>query len=72
MSVVQKRDNRVHASHFLFQKRDSHAHAPRFPKPKDEGWFLVIGDVEQYEVLALKRVGYEYRNHTYCHLLLHV
>ena len=41
------------------QKRDSHAHAPRFPKAKDEGWFLVLGDVEQYEVVALKRVGYE-------------
>uniref|UniRef100_K1RGX5 Activating signal cointegrator 1 complex subunit 3 n=1 Tax=Magallana gigas TaxID=29159 RepID=K1RGX5_MAGGI len=41
-----------------FKKRDSKAHAPRFPKPKDEGWFLIIGDIENREVVALKRVGY--------------
>ncbi|GFS12419.1 activating signal cointegrator 1 complex subunit 3-like [Elysia marginata] len=39
------------------QKRDQKAHAPRFPKPKDEGWILVVGDPEAREVLALKRVG---------------
>lgn len=44
--------------HFYLQKRDSKAHAPRFPKPKDEGWFLIIGDIENREVVALKRVGY--------------
>ena len=32
------------------------AHAPRFPKPKDEGWFLTLGCVERQELLALKRV----------------
>ena len=41
-----------------FQKRDSKAHAPRFPKPKDEGWFLIVGDVESRDVIALKRVGF--------------
>ena len=28
----------------------------RFPKPKDEGWFLVLGSVEDRELIALKRV----------------
>ncbi|GFO03586.1 activating signal cointegrator 1 complex subunit 3-like [Plakobranchus ocellatus] len=39
------------------QKRDSKAHAPRFPKPKDAGWILVVGDTDAREVLALKRVS---------------
>uniref|UniRef100_A0A8B9HKM1 Activating signal cointegrator 1 complex subunit 3 n=1 Tax=Astyanax mexicanus TaxID=7994 RepID=A0A8B9HKM1_ASTMX len=40
------------------RKQDSKAQAPRFPKPKDEGWFLVLGEVEKKELLAIKRVGY--------------
>ena len=43
--------------HICPQKRDQKAHAPRFPKPKDEGWILVVGDTEAREVLALKRVS---------------
>ncbi|KAH3727105.1 hypothetical protein DPMN_053030 [Dreissena polymorpha] len=43
---------------FIFQKNDSKAHAPRFPKPKDEGWFLIVGDVQNKELVALKRVPY--------------
>uniref|UniRef100_A0A4W6ERX7 Activating signal cointegrator 1 complex subunit 3 n=1 Tax=Lates calcarifer TaxID=8187 RepID=A0A4W6ERX7_LATCA len=45
------------------RKQDSKAQAPRFPKVKDEGWFLVIGEVDRRELLAVKRVGYV-RNHT--------
>lgn len=30
----------------------------RFPKPKNEGWFLTLGNQESGELLALKRVGY--------------
>jgi len=30
---------------------------------KDEGWFLVVGEVDRRELLAVKRVGYV-RNHT--------
>ncbi|XP_031431613.1 activating signal cointegrator 1 complex subunit 3 isoform X2 [Clupea harengus] len=45
------------------RKQDSKAQAPRFPKPKDEGWFLVLGEVDKKELLAVKRVGY-IRNHT--------
>ncbi|KAM3873609.1 activating signal cointegrator 1 complex subunit 3 [Diretmus argenteus] len=44
------------------RKQDSKAQAPRFPKAKDEGWFLVVGEVERRELLAVKRVGYV-RNH---------
>ncbi|XP_016378084.1 activating signal cointegrator 1 complex subunit 3-like, partial [Sinocyclocheilus rhinocerous] len=45
------------------RKQDSKAQAPRFPKPKDEGWFLVLGEVEKKELLAIKRVGF-IRNHS--------
>nr|XP_046256523.1 activating signal cointegrator 1 complex subunit 3 [Scatophagus argus] len=45
------------------RKQDSKAQAPRFPKAKDEGWFLIIGEVDRRELLAVKRVGYV-RNRT--------
>ncbi|XP_058504063.1 activating signal cointegrator 1 complex subunit 3 [Solea solea] len=45
------------------RKQDSKAQAPRFPKAKDEGWFLVMGEVDRRELVALKRVGYV-RNHS--------
>ncbi|XP_077383335.1 activating signal cointegrator 1 complex subunit 3 isoform X2 [Festucalex cinctus] len=45
------------------RKQDSKAQAPRFPKVKDEGWFLVIGEVDHKALLAVKRIGYV-RNHT--------
>ncbi|GLG93341.1 Putative activating signal cointegrator 1 complex subunit 3 B [Gryllus bimaculatus] len=32
------------------------AHCPKFPRGKDEGWFLVLGNVECFELFALKRV----------------
>ncbi|KAH7946798.1 hypothetical protein HPB52_004318 [Rhipicephalus sanguineus] len=31
--------------------------APHYPKPKDESWFLVLGDREHKELIALKRTG---------------
>ncbi len=40
------------------QPSDSKAHAPRFPKAKDEGWWIVLGEVDSRELLALKRVGF--------------
>uniref|UniRef100_A0A8C0HYS9 Helicase C-terminal domain-containing protein n=1 Tax=Balaenoptera musculus TaxID=9771 RepID=A0A8C0HYS9_BALMU len=43
-------------------KQDRHAITPRFPKSKDEGWFLILGEVDKRELIALKRVGYV-RNH---------
>lgn len=45
------------------RRQDSKAQSPRFPKAKDEGWFLVLGEVDRKELLAVKRVGYV-RNRT--------
>lgn len=42
--------------HRVNRGQDLRIHAPKFPKPKDEGWFLVLGEVESGELLALKRV----------------
>jgi activating signal cointegrator complex subunit 3 len=41
----------------FFQKFDTKAHAPRFSKAKDAGWWLVLGVVDDGELLALKRIG---------------
>lgn len=40
----------------LNRTKDLRVHAPKFPKAKDEGWFLVLGEVESGELIALKRV----------------
>jgi activating signal cointegrator complex subunit 3 len=37
--------------------KDMKVFAPKFSKPKDEGWFMVLGDVEYRDVIALKRLG---------------
>ena len=37
---------------------DPKAYAPKFPKTKDEGWWLVLGEVDSGELLALKRIGF--------------
>ncbi|XP_071491238.1 activating signal cointegrator 1 complex subunit 3-like [Diadema antillarum] len=42
----------------LRRSRESKAHTPRFPKAKDEGWWLVLGDVDNKDLLALKRIGF--------------
>lgn len=33
-------------------------HCPKFSKIKDEGWFLILGDPNQAELIALKRCSY--------------
>lgn len=38
--------------------KSRHVHAPMFPKPKDEGWILILGCVDSGELLALKRSAY--------------
>ena len=39
------------------QRHDTRAYTPRFPKAKDEGWWVLIGEVDSGELLALKRLG---------------
>jgi antiviral helicase SLH1 len=39
-------------------ERDGRVYAPRFPKPQNEGWFVVVGDLAADEVIAVKRVGW--------------
>lgn len=51
LTVQLTRANRV-------ARKDNRAYTTRFQKPKDEGWILVLGDIETKEVLALKRIGY--------------
>ncbi len=41
----------------FLQKWESRAFAPKFPKVKDEGWILILGDRETRELVALKRLG---------------
>ncbi|KAI8158619.1 putative helicase mug81 [Colletotrichum sp. SAR 10_70] len=39
-------------------ERDAHVYAPRFPKPQNEGWFVVLADAARDEVIAVKRAGW--------------
>ncbi|KAB5540523.1 Sec63 Brl domain-containing protein, partial [Coniochaeta sp. 2T2.1] len=39
-------------------EREGRIFAPRFPKPQNEGWFVVVGDLVADEVIAVKRVGW--------------
>lgn len=32
-------------------------HCPKFHRGKDEGWFIVLGDIKRRELIALKRVS---------------
>lgn len=46
-------------NYIFFQgKQDTKAIAPRFSKVKDEGWFVILGEVDKKELVALKRVVY--------------
>lgn len=49
------------------RKTSNHIYSPKFPKPKDEGWFLTLGSIENRELLAMKRVAY--RNNKSSHQL---
>ncbi|KAL2874482.1 putative steryl acetyl hydrolase mug81 [Colletotrichum sp. CLE4] len=39
-------------------ERDAHVYAPRFPKPQNEGWFVLLADPTRDDVLAVKRAGW--------------
>lgn len=39
-------------------EREARIYAPRFPKPQNEGWFVIVGDLAKDEIYALKRVGW--------------
>nr|ADE77338.1 unknown [Picea sitchensis] len=39
-------------------KSGSRAFAPRFPKIKDEAWWLVLGNTKTWELYALKRISF--------------
>lgn len=47
-------------------RRSSNYIYSRFPKPKDEGWFLTMGDQENGELIALKRVSLKSNRNTNC------
>jgi antiviral helicase SLH1 len=51
LTVSLKRINQV-------SERDARIYAPKFPKPQTEGWFVVVGDVNKDEIMAIKRVGW--------------
>jgi activating signal cointegrator complex subunit 3 len=37
---------------------DSKTLCSRFSKAKDEGWWVVLGEIDSGELLALKRIGF--------------
>lgn len=53
IAVNIKRLNKYQSSRNSSSPR---THAPKFPKPRDEGWFLVLGETDGRELLALKRL----------------
>jgi hypothetical protein len=56
--AVAPSDEAMVTVHIKRRGRSSqHAYSPAFPKEVDESWFILLGDVEHEEVLALKRVG---------------
>jgi hypothetical protein len=40
-----------------FRYPDSGAYVPQFPKRKEEGWWLILGDPHTGELIALRRVN---------------
>ena len=37
--------------------------APRYPKKKEEGWWLVVGDTKTNQLVAIKRVWLDHGFH---------
>lgn len=36
-------------------------HAPRFPVPKEEGWWVALGDPKNGTLIAIKRLSFQVR-----------
>lgn len=56
----------------LNKRKDIRVHAPRFPKPKDESWFLTMGSIETKELLALKRFTFGRRKEVFHNFIYQV
>ncbi|XP_028098756.1 DExH-box ATP-dependent RNA helicase DExH14-like [Camellia sinensis] len=50
------------------RRKQSRAFTPRFPKLKDEAWWLVLGNTSTSELYALKRVSFSNRLVTHMEL----
>jgi len=50
ISITMRRLNRL-------GKEGVKVHAPKYQKPKDEGWVVVVGSPDTRELVALKRIG---------------
>merc|ERR1719308_602570 len=50
ISITMRRMNKL-------RKEGVKVHAPKYQKPKDEGWIVMVGSPESRELFALKRVG---------------
>ncbi|KAJ0048161.1 hypothetical protein Pint_16233 [Pistacia integerrima] len=50
------------------RRNSSRAFAPRFPKLKDEAWWLVLGNTSTSELYAIKRVSFTDRLNTHMEL----
>lgn len=47
------------------KRKDLKVFAPRFSKPKDESWFLTLGEIRSKELLALKRFTFGRRKEVF-------
>lgn len=56
----------------LNKNKDLKVHAPRFPKPKDESWFLVLGMIKYKELIALKRFTFGRRKEVFHNFIYQV
>ncbi|KAL5723148.1 DNA helicase [Ranunculus cassubicifolius] len=65
---VQHRDQshvlNIRLEKMNYRQSSSRAFVPRFPKVKDEGWWLVLGKVATSELVAVKRVSFPDRVNT--------
>lgn len=59
LTVVLRRQNRAGGDKTSKNPRDEvRVWAPSFPKPQTEGFFVILADEKQDEILALKRIGW--------------